>query len=307
MIDRRRFGLAFMVTAAVPWSSAQAQVPSLTFLTAGPGSAFLPYGEGIANVVNSSGLLRLDVIQTKGSIENIARIEVDAGCIGTAFIGSAYEAINGIGPFAGKKQSAIRAIAPMYETSFQTAAKDGKGITRAADLAGKRVGVGPAGGPAEIFFKGLAEVMGFTATIVNGSPTELEAAYLSDQIDALWQGAGIPIPSLSRVAESAESVVFGLTDGEIEAMLKRFPYLSASEVAAGFYRGQEQAISSVSAWNVIVANAGLDEDTAYTITRKILGAESTLDGTTLGNAPKNRVVPWHPGAADFLREKGVAI
>jgi TRAP transporter TAXI family solute receptor len=307
MIDRRRFGLAFMATAAVPRSPAQAQVPTLTFLTAGPGSAFLPYGEGIANVVNSSGLLRLDVIQTKGSIENLTLVEADAGRIGTVFIGPAYEAINGIGPFAGKKHSAIRAIAPMYETSFQTAAKAGKNISRAADLAGKRVGVGPAGGPAEIFFKGLAEVMGFTATIVNGSPAELEAAYLSDQIDAFWLGAGVPIPSLSRVAERAESVVFGLADGEIEAMLKRFSYLSAGEVAAGTYRGQEKAIRSVAAWNVIVANAALDEDTAYILTREILGAESTLDGTTLGNAPKNRVVPWHPGAADFLREKGVAI
>jgi uncharacterized protein len=313
MINRRVFLVAATTVGCIGPAGAQ-KAPVLEFLTAGPGSAFLPYGEGIANVVNSTGLLRLDVLQTKGSIENLGSVDAAANRIGTAFIGSAYEAINGIGPFAGRKHEAIRAIAPMYETSFQVAAKAGKGITKVADLDGKKVGVGPAGGPAEAFFKGLAEVAGLKLTIVNGTSAELEAAYLSDAIDAFWQGASIPIPALARVARAVDSVVFGLSDAEIDAMLKRFPYLAVGDVAANAYKGQPQPIRSVSAWNVVIANAGLAEETAYVLTREILGSDSVVSatngvgaGTTLANAPKNRVVPWHPGAARFLREKGIAI
>ncbi len=313
MMNRRFFLMAAGAATSLRPALAQ-QAPILEFLTAGPGSGFLPYGEGIANVVNSTGLLRLDVVQTKGSIENIGGVEAAANRIGTAFIGSAYEAINGIGPFAGRKHGAIRAIAPMYETSFQVAAKASKGIAKVADLEGKKVGVGPAGGPAEAFFKGLAEVTGLKVTIVNGTSAELEAAYLSDAIDAFWQGASIPIPALVRVVNAAESVVFGLTGAEIEAMLRRFPYLAMGDVEANAYKGQTQPLRSVAAWNVIIAHADLPEQTAYVLAREILGSDSVVSatkgvgvGTTLSNAPKNRVVPWHPGAARFLREKGIAV
>jgi uncharacterized protein len=308
MVHRRGVlagGVGFVMTGL----TVSAQAPVLEFLTAGPGSAFLPYGEGIANVVNSTGLLRLDVVQTKGSIENLAAVEIASNRIATAFIGSAYEAIEGIGPFAGRKHGQIRAIAPMYETSFQIAAKTASGIGRVADLAGKKVGVGPAGGPAEAFFKGLVEVAGLSVSIVNGAPAELEAAYLAGGIDAFWQGASVPIPPLARVANAVDSVVFGLTDAELDAMLKRFPYLAAGDVAANAYKGQPQPIRSVAAWNVIIAHAGLVEETAYVLAREILGSDSAAKspGTALANATKNRVVPWHPGAARFLREKGVAI
>jgi uncharacterized protein len=315
MLHRRNLLIGGAAATAALIMPAHAQAPPLEFLTAGPGSAFLPYGEGVAKIVNATGMITLQIVQTKGSIENLTAVESARNRIGTAFIGSAYEAMNGIGPFTGKKHGNLRAIAPMYETSFQTAAKTSKGIRKVAELAGKIVGVGPAGGPAEAFFKGLVEVTGLSnVTIANGTSAELEAAYLADRIDAFWQGASIPIPALVRVANAADTTVFGLTDPEVEAMLKRFPYLAVGDVAANAYKGQPQAIRSVAAWNVIVAHAGLSDDTAYALTKSILGSEGIAAATNgIGastipaNATKNRVVPWHPGAARYLREKGIAV
>jgi uncharacterized protein len=315
MLHRRNLLTGSAATTAMLSMPARAQAPALEFLTAGPGSGFLPYGEGVARIVNATGAVALQIVQTKGSIENLSAVEAAPNRIGTAFIGSAYEAMNGIGPFAGKKHGNLRAIAPMYETSFQTAAKTSKGIRKVSDLAGKTVGVGPAGGPAEAFFKGLVEVTGLTnVTIANGTSAELEAAYLADRIDAFWQGASIPIPAIVRMANAAESVIFGLTDAEVEAMLKRFPYLAVGEVAANAYKGQPQAIRSVAAWNVIIAHAGLSDDAAYALTKAILGSDGIAAATNgagastmAANATKNRVVPWHLGALRYLREKGIAV
>lgn len=293
--------------------SAQAPV-TLEFATAGPGSAFLPYGEAVAKLVNMTGGLRLNVVQTKGSIENLGYVQGSANRIATAFIGSAFEALNGLGPFAGRQMPAIRAIAPMYETSFQLVAKISSGLTKVADLAGKQVGVGPAGGPAEAFFKGLVETAGLQVSLRNGTTAELEAQYLAGSIDALWQGASVPIPALVRLATAVPSTVFGLSAGEVEAMLRRFPYLAPGEVPASSYPGQPNPIRSVAAWNVIVAHADLADDTAYQLARAILTAEGLAAatngagaGTRAENAVKNRAVPWHPGAARYLREKGIAI
>jgi uncharacterized protein len=317
MIDRRSLmvsGGACIAAAQGGLTAVLAQAPQLEFFTAGLGSGFLPYGEGVAKVVNAQGGVVLKVMQSKGSIENLQVVENMPRAIGTAFIGSAYEAMQGIGPFKDKKHTNIRAVAPMYETSFQIAAKTASGIATVAQLAGKKVGVGPSGGPAEAFFKGLLEVTGLPVTIVTGTSAELEAAYLKGGIDAFWQGASIPIPALVRVANAAESVVFGLTANELQMMLKRFPYLAAGEVAASTYKGQTGLISTVAAWNVIVAHAALDEAIAYNLTKAILtgdGLAAATNGagasTKAANAVNNKVVPWHPGAARYLKEAGIAI
>jgi uncharacterized protein len=55
--------------------------------------------------------------------------------------------------------------------------------------------------------------------IVNGDPADLVKRVTSGEIDALWQGAVTPIPSLREVADQADAVVFGLTDAESAAML----------------------------------------------------------------------------------------
>jgi uncharacterized protein len=312
LTTRRQFTGALALTAigaALPGASAQSV--TLDFFTAGQGSGFLPYGEGVAKIVNAQGGVQLTVRESKGSIENIGFVEARTDAVGTAFLGSAYEAQNGIGPFTGRKHANLTAIAPMYETSFQIAAKTSSGIASAAALAGKRVGVGPAGGPAEAFFKGLLEVTGLTATIVNGTSAELEAAYLGNTIDAFWQGASIPIPALKRMADQTDSAVFGLSPTEMEAMLKRFPYLAPGDVAANTYRRQSQPIRSVAAWNIIIAHRDLPEAAGYALAKAILGASGVAEatrgagvGTKAENAGKNRVIAYHPGAARYLKERG---
>jgi TRAP-type uncharacterized transport system substrate-binding protein len=56
----------------------------------------------------------------------------------------------------------------MYETSFQIAALRKSAIRSLADLDGKKVGVGPTKGPAEIFFQAAAEAAQVKPVIVNG-------------------------------------------------------------------------------------------------------------------------------------------
>jgi uncharacterized protein len=53
------------------------------------------------------------------------------------------------------------------------------------------------------------EVTGINAQIINGTPAALATDLLSGQIDALWQGAALPIPALKQVTDSAKASVFG--------------------------------------------------------------------------------------------------
>jgi TRAP transporter TAXI family solute receptor len=301
-------GPVSLAAPALAQTTAQA-----TLMTAGNGSAFLPYGQGIAAYLASKGI-NIEVKKSAGSNENLSAVDASATTIGTVFMGSAYDAVNGTGWAAGRKHENLRALFPMYETSFQVAALRRSAIKSLADLDGKKVGVGPAKGPAEVFFQAAAEAAHIKPTIVNGDPAALVKLVTAGEIDALWQGAVAPIPSLSEVADQADAVIFGLTDAEVAAMLLKFPQLSATAVPSGIYKGQASEIKSVSAWNFVVANKDLPIDTAYAITKAVLSASDpkseiypTAAGTLAANAANNRILSFHPGAMRFYAEAGLKL
>lgn len=306
---RRRALLATPLLTAVP---AVAQ-PALRLHTAGPGSAFLPYGEGMAAFLARQGI-SVSVERSAGSLENLARVEDDPASLGTAFLGSAADALAGAPAAGGRVHRNIRALWPMYETSFQAAARRDSGIARFADLAGKRVGAGPARGPAEVFFRAALAAAGMEAEVVSGDPAALASALAQGGIDALWQGAIVPIPSLVAAQAQSDVIVFGLEAPVIAAVVARLPYLTPTTVPAGTYRGQQAPILSFAAWNFVVANAALPEEVAYAVTRAALSAgdpareiHPSAGGTRAENARANAVMAFHRGAGRYLRERGVEV
>jgi uncharacterized protein len=319
MISRRRLlalstaslAASATVTALVP---AHAQADNLSIHTAVKDGQFMVYGAGLAAYIKSRTGTQIDVVETTGSLDNLRAVNASATALGTVFLGSALDAVKGTGPFAGNPLTNVRALFPMYETSFQTAALAGRGIASVRDLGGKRVGVGPRGGPAEVFFRGLIQIAGVEPAIVNGNPADQTRQLLSGEIDAFWQGSIVPIPPLKAAADVADVVIFGMAEDDVAAMLTRFPALAPTNVPAGSYRGQIRPLRSVAAWNFILAHKDMPEAVAAELTRAALSSASpasdihaSASATRRENATGNGVVPFHPGALAVYREMGVKV
>lgn len=316
MINRRTVVVGAVGTLLAPTlvTAVNAQGLSLSLMTAGQGSAFLPYGQGLARAVAGNGGPTVAIKESKGSNENLSAVDADAAVLGTAFLGSAFDAINGTGFANGRKHANVRALFPMYETAFMVAAPRASGLSGIKSLDGKKVGCGPAAGPAEGYFRAAAGIAGIQPIVVSGTPADQGKQLLAGEIDAFWQGAIVPIPSLVAVTNAADCVVFGLTDTETAAMRARFPFMAEAQVPAGTYKGQTVAIKSVAAWNVIVAHKDLPEDLAYQLTKAALTAPDLLQqaGSAAGstkatNAGANTVLQYHPGAVRALRELGATL
>jgi TRAP transporter TAXI family solute receptor len=292
----------------------QAQDTTLGLFSAGPGSGFLPYAQGLMAFMAARGGPKIELRESTGSLVNLRAVEASPTAIGTVFLGSAHDAVTGAGPFNGTRLTNIRALFPMYETSFQIAALKARGFTSIRNLNGLRVGVGPAGGPAEVFFRAAAEVAKVTPVVVNGSPADQTRQLLAGEIDAFWQGAIVPIPALKAAADAAEVTIIGIDEADIPALLQRFPTLSAATVPGGSYRGQTAPVRSVAAWNFVVAHKDMPDAVAAQLTRLALSAANpatdihpSAAGTRRENAVTNGVLPFHPGALAVYREWGVAV
>jgi hypothetical protein len=281
--------------------------------TASPGSGFISYGTALARFTAAHGIA-LEVRASAGSIENLRRVEDEPGSLATAFLGSVVDALTGARSVNGRRHRAIRALFPMYETGFMAVALASRGITRFGDLAGRKVGCGPAGGPGEVFFRAAAEAAGVSAEVVSGDANVLVQAVLAGEIDALWQGASVPIPAIAAVADAADAVVFGPGPATSAAVVARLPHLAVLAVPPASYRGQHQPITTIAAWNVVIANMALPHEDAYALTRLIATMTDPVraigpmaGGTRAANAGVNQVLTYHPGAARALREAGVTV
>ena len=292
---------------------ASAQAAPLAIHTAGQGSPFVTYGQAIAALLGRNGV-PATVEASTGSLQNLAAVEDNPSTLGTAFLGSVWDALQGTPAAGGRRHVNIRALWPMYETSFQIAALATSGLTQFSQLDGKRVGAGPARGPAETFLAAAAEAAGLRIEIVSGSPAEMSEGLLAGRMDALWQGAIVPIPSILAVLARAPGVVFGPGAEVVGRVTQRLPMLAPTTLPPGTYPGQTAPIESFAAWNFIVAHRALSEGTAHAITRAVLSvAEPAREigavaaTTRAANAVHNRILPFHPGAARFYREAGVPL
>lgn len=312
-VSRRGVLLAPAAGIVAGHAAAQARQRFL-LLTGASGGAFADYGPVLAEIVAAHSPFDLDIRTTGGSNDNIRAVASGEADLGLINMGPAFDAWEGKPPFAdGGPYRNLRALFPMYETPFGIVALRSSGVTGLSGLAGKTVGVGPAGGPGEMFFKGLAKALGMTTEIATGSPSDLARRVIAGEVDAFWYGAGPPFSAFVDVLKQ-DGVIFGLTDPEVAALRSVFAYFAPYQLSAGTYQGQAAPLRTVAVWNFVIASDRMPEDAAYALTRAALDHTAEMkaafppaSGTASANVTADTFMSLHPGAQTYYREKGIAL
>lgn len=327
----RRGVCVYFVLGAL--SFALAQKPQILIGTGGVGGVYFYYGTTVAEILNRTGVVHAQAMQSGGSIENLMllRDRTDAArgvfYCGTALPDAVLMAYQGEERFQGRPVP-VRILFTMYPNYFHVVTTEGSGIRVLQDLKGRRVSTEVPGGIIEYEARILmsAALPGFDPRthFAKWERTRVaeSAQMLSEgNLDAFFWSGGLPTGSilelsgsLSRKGKRLYLIPLPKESTAVQVLMRRFPGVVDTGIIPKSVYNTRYDTPTLTFWNVFVCPASLPEDVAYTIVKTVFENLSTLHAavapardTTLENAMRSRggKVPYHDGAVRFFREKGL--
>jgi len=304
---------ALAMTSPGTVQQVRAQPVKIRLGTATPGGGFPVYGDAfIAAIKAQDPALEIEAINTKGSTENVPRLE--AGTLDLALVQGevVYEVLAGI----GRPPAKLNVLTAMYPTAGLFVVRADSPYRRIADLKGRPIAWGAAGSGLVILGRYVMDGLGLDAA-VDFQPVYLERAgdgpamVLDGRVAALW-GGGAGWPGFKTVMSSREGGRFVAPDAEeIKRILAMHKFLKPIVQPAGSFPGQTAAIPSVGSWSFVMARPGLDASVVQRLAKALHQAEAAASPQLVDTTARNTLAAvtdpalLHPGVAAYYRQAGL--
>ena len=289
--------------------------------TAGVTGVYYPAGGAICRLVNrgrKENGFRCVVESTGGSINNLEAIrkgDLEMGVIQSDLLYFAYngsEVFSDVGP--DKK---LRILFSLHSEPFTIVARKDAKINSFDDLKGKRVYMGAPGSGMRATMEQLMQQKGWTnksfVSVSDLKSVDQSQALCSGKIDAMIYAGGHPNGTIQQVTSFCSTKLVDVSGPVIDKMIAEHPFYSHAVIPGGMYAGNPKQVNTFGVRAVLVASADMDNNTAYEVVKAVFEnlenfktlhpVFSSLDAQhmVLGGD----VVPLHPGAIKYFKEKGL--
>jgi TRAP transporter TAXI family solute receptor len=302
-------------------AGAQDKKVRLSIGTGGTGGVYYPLGGGLAAMLSKyvPGVEATAEV-TAGSIANLQLIGSGKSELAFTMADAAWDAANGLDKFKDQRV-ALRTLVVFYPNRMHVVTVEGTGINKFADLKGKRVSTGAPVSGTEVMALRLIEAMGLDPgrdlTRERLSVAESVNAIKDGKIDALFWVGGVPTAAISDLAATPGKKIKLIDHGDgAENLRKKYgPIYVKNRILANAYPGEARDTTNVDVWNLIVVPEKADENLVYQITKTMFEKKDELvrvhkDASFLelaNQASGASPIPFHPGAARYLKEKGIIV
>lgn len=314
--DKRVLGFAtafLIVTAPV---AARAQ-DFINVLTGGTSGVYYPLGVALSKIYGDKiKNVRPTVQATKASVENLQLLQQGKGEVAFT-LGDSLAAAWAGDEEAGFKTplKKLRGITAIYPNYIQIVASKESGIKTLADLKGKRLSVGAPKSGTELNARAVLAAAGMSykdMSKIEYLPFAESVELMKNrQLDATLQSAGLGVASLRDLATAVEIVVVEIPGAVVD---KAGPPFVKAAIPANTYTGQTSPVQAAAVLNYLVTHEGMKEETVYEMTKAFYESLSELGAAhaaarsiKLENALEGMPLPLHPGAARYLKEKGLKV
>jgi uncharacterized protein len=285
---------------------------SLTLGTASPGGVYYVYGEAVAKILTEKLGISVNPLPTQGPVHNVKLIESGGAQLGLVTMGVALQAWKGMADW-GKPFQTMRALFPMYDTSFQFTVLRRSGISSVAMLDKLDVGAGPRAGTGGVYAPKILSALGVSARTGYSSWDEASKDLLSGRYNAVVWVGGAPFPAAKELEKKEPLNFISLSDSEIDAVRKAIPELSLSTIPFGTYASLGKDYTTVGVYN-FAGRSDLPEDLVYSLVKavhdnqpRMVSSTDSAKETVPQNVLKDTFLPFHPGAVRYYHEIGMNI
>jgi TRAP transporter TAXI family solute receptor len=299
-----------------------AQAQNLSIATGGTGGVYYPLGGGMAAVLSKyvSGMQATAEV-TGGSVANLQLIGTGKPYLAMTMVDAGIDALKGQDKFTGKPVP-VRTLMVMYPNRMHVVTIEGTGITKMADLKGKRVSTGSGGSATEVMAFRVIEAAGLDKDRdmkrERLGVAESANALKDRKIDAFFWVGGLPTAAVSDLAHSPGVKIKMIDHADlVKKMNQKYGNLYIEDrIPKETYNGMTADNRQATVMNLLVANANMDEKTAYNIVKAVFDHRDELirvhkeaENFKLENQKSAAAggIPWHPGAARYFKEKGVKL
>ena len=294
---------------------------NLSIATGGTGGVYYPLGGGMAAVLSKyvPGMQATAEV-TGGSVANLQLIASGKPYIALTMVDAGLDAYNGVDKFKSGKVP-VRTLMVLYPNRMHVVSIEGTGITRMADLKGKRVSTGSPGSATEVMAFRVIEAAGLDKDKdmkrERLGVAESVNAIKDRKIDAFFWVGGLPTAAVTDLAATPGVKIKMIDHADtVAAMNKKYGNLYVQDaIPKSTYSGMEADNKNATVWNSLVTNAGMSEKAAYDIVKTIFDKKPELINVHKEAANFDykyqtndaAVIPFHPGAIRYFAEKGVKV
>lgn len=314
--------IAIVILVAAAYYSMTAVTPpkkiTMSVATGGVGGVYYPLGGAMASLwTKTIPNLEATAEVTTASVDNMKFLRDGKVDVALTLPDTAFDATAGKAAFTEKIP--IRALMVLYTNYYHIVSSEARGISTVKDLVGKRVSVGAPGSGTEVIGLRILEAYGIDHTKdirkERLGVKESADALKDGKIDAFFWSGGLPTASVLDYASSpaVKMRLIGQGDAVARMVQKYGPIYFVDKIPKGTYPGQVADVDVVGATNLMVAHERMPKELAYKLVKAffdnqkdILGAHAVVKAIKIESQQAGfSSVPFHDGAIQFYKEKGV--
>jgi hypothetical protein len=300
---------------------------TLTLQAEEPGSSAYLYAAAFEQVIEEYTDVEVEIIPRGSSVSNTATVNMGRSDLGFANALAVAWGANGILDFEGRPTSDNRMVFSGISLSYlnAVAATDYVEKTGNATVGTALVGedaaqvlVEPQGSINPVVYDIFLQSYGSSLEDMRDSnhvvqvPSSQMGQRVQDGQANAYIGLGpVGIPDLTEVILARPMTFLTWSDKDMAA-LREYGFVPAT-LPANSFDGQAEDIVAPASLMTVIANVNTDEDMVYDVVRTVM---ENLDALAQGNqafaswdpetfvAEQYQVIPFHPGAERYYRERG---
>jgi len=270
-------------------------------------------GEGLAELINADEP-QITTIRTRGSSANCKMIRDDLADAAFVQNAIAYMARRGVGQFEDEpSMEQLRALCAVYPEAIQLVVSADSGIDSVADLAGRRVDLGPKASGTRVNAEQVMDSAGMDpGTIAHVQGKQVGEA-LDDlvvgEVDAVFVTGVYPFPEIAAHAARSPLRLVPLDKALVGQLWQDAPFMIPITIPAGTYPGQRKAVTTAGVTALLIAREDLPGADVQQLLDALLGQGDALARHSTqayfisrDTADRGISIPLHPAAKAYLKE-----